>query len=361
MFVLSAADGILAGWGFFDGDLYADFEHPLFGRSDIRSSSFPVAVNMTIMSGTINKIAVGMSGSIAASNTDAWVWGVLTQNRDEGNEPIRLTRNCDDLELSFSSVRSVFGGGLSIGIINNGGSMKMMGWNGFGAFGNRSPQPTPAAPQISSPTSAPSIGAPEIDSITPVSQGSAPFLSSSPSTASPTSSSTALTGGDSPNVGLGVGLFFLFLGLIIIAIVAIFLWRRRSRRKRGGAASEAQSSKPRNTAGTDYSTQLEDIQKSSSNSSDSTKSEEEIEYRALPIEGASPPGRARAMTSWAIEKSEIEFGKVIGKGSFGIVYAGEWRGVPCAIKECAITDEVVRAEFLAEAELMLKLRPNVRS
>jgi len=59
---------------------------------------------------------------------------------------------------------------------------------------------------------------------------------------------------------------------------------------------------------------------------------------------------------WLIDESELEYGKVLGSGSFGVVYKGNWRNAAVAIKEC--TNVANMDDFLEEAKLMLKLRPH---
>eukprot|EP00727_Mastigamoeba_balamuthi_P003259 m51a1_g12930 putative protein kinase (323) ;mRNA; r:1695-2941 len=64
---------------------------------------------------------------------------------------------------------------------------------------------------------------------------------------------------------------------------------------------------------------------------------------------------------WEIPYAELELGKKMGEGTFGIVYRGRWRGTPVAIKmlKSNVTAHVLR-DFKAEVGLMGRMRhPNV--
>jgi len=65
--------------------------------------------------------------------------------------------------------------------------------------------------------------------------------------------------------------------------------------------------------------------------------------------------------NFEIPYEELEFGKVLGQGSFGEVRAGYWRGTEVAIKANIIQDDKDRQEFIREAKLMVNLRPHVRT
>jgi hypothetical protein len=189
------------------------------------------------------------------------------------------------------------------------------------------------------------------------------------------------------SVGLGVGISLL---VVIIAVIVLIVVLRN--RKNGNspttkpAANTAPSPQP--TSNYENAVVMESVsssdassakvvkktkkpksKKKESSESDSSSSEEESVsnssekpifkddgvYGALPAE---QPRQHRAYSHWAIPFSELDLGKSIGRGSFGVVYKGKWRGVTVAIKECAITDPGTLKEFLAEAELMLQMRPN---
>jgi len=65
---------------------------------------------------------------------------------------------------------------------------------------------------------------------------------------------------------------------------------------------------------------------------------------------------------WEIDYSEIVIKREIGRGGFGVVYKGEWRGISVAVKQ--IIKEKMSPElferFLQEISIMSKLHhPNV--
>jgi serine/threonine protein kinase len=47
----------------------------------------------------------------------------------------------------------------------------------------------------------------------------------------------------------------------------------------------------------------------------------------------------RALFGWIIQREELTFEKVIGRGAFGEVFRGTWRGQPCAIKNIFERDQ----------------------
>ncbi|KAL6063116.1 Tyrosine-protein kinase receptor [Balamuthia mandrillaris] len=61
---------------------------------------------------------------------------------------------------------------------------------------------------------------------------------------------------------------------------------------------------------------------------------------------------------FALDYNELEFGKQIGQGSFGVVYQGEWRLTPVAIKLLNNLKQEQLEEFQQEVELMQNLRPH---
>lgn len=73
-------------------------------------------------------------------------------------------------------------------------------------------------------------------------------------------------------------------------------------------------------------------------------------------EGASKP-------EWEIEIGELEFHKSIGKGGFGEVFKGTWRGTEVAIKKILLArskESKALEEFRSEIAIMSKLRhPNI--
>jgi hypothetical protein len=64
---------------------------------------------------------------------------------------------------------------------------------------------------------------------------------------------------------------------------------------------------------------------------------------------------------WMIPFSDVTFGKKLGQGAFGVVYAGKWRkSTDVAIKQSTVlcVDDAAIDAFKAEALLMLELRPH---
>lgn len=69
-----------------------------------------------------------------------------------------------------------------------------------------------------------------------------------------------------------------------------------------------------------------------------------------------------APSTWEVPFSELVFKKPIGKGSYGEVYVGDWRGTVVAIKQFSVRamNERNRALFQAEVDVMARLRhPNI--
>jgi len=66
------------------------------------------------------------------------------------------------------------------------------------------------------------------------------------------------------------------------------------------------------------------------------------------------------MSQWYVDFKEIVLGEEIGRGAFGVVYKGEWRGSVVAIKKMLMDNLLNKdpANFKAEASLMKSLRPH---
>jgi hypothetical protein len=61
---------------------------------------------------------------------------------------------------------------------------------------------------------------------------------------------------------------------------------------------------------------------------------------------------------WLVPIADISFGKLLGKGTQGEVYLGQWRGSSIAVKKIDLNNvepEII-AEFCGEAEIMRRLR-----
>ena len=68
---------------------------------------------------------------------------------------------------------------------------------------------------------------------------------------------------------------------------------------------------------------------------------------------------AQAQSSWTINYNEIQLGKELGRGAFGIVYRGRWRFTDVAVKVCQGTPSPQDLKtFRDETQLMMSLRPH---
>ncbi|KAL6046695.1 Tyrosine-protein kinase abl1 [Balamuthia mandrillaris] len=62
--------------------------------------------------------------------------------------------------------------------------------------------------------------------------------------------------------------------------------------------------------------------------------------------------------SWNIQFSELTFGEEIGRGGFGVVMKGKWRGTPVAIKQILAKHNDELEQMRSEMEIMQNLRPH---
>jgi len=70
-------------------------------------------------------------------------------------------------------------------------------------------------------------------------------------------------------------------------------------------------------------------------------------------------GSGGLLRPWLIREKEIQLETKLGGGAFGIVYKGKWRNQDVAVKKMLGTFSKQQFEaFLAEAEIMSKLRPH---
>jgi len=70
------------------------------------------------------------------------------------------------------------------------------------------------------------------------------------------------------------------------------------------------------------------------------------------------PNDSSISHKYDLKYTELVFDAQIGKGSFGIVYRGHWRGVEVAIKELISLSQEEKESFIAEAKLMTDLKPH---
>lgn len=74
------------------------------------------------------------------------------------------------------------------------------------------------------------------------------------------------------------------------------------------------------------------------------------------------PVLSRGFTNfdWSIQKQELKFGAVIGRGSSGIIYKGKWRGQNVAIKKL-LPDRLIgeREGAIREAQIVVGIRPHL--
>jgi hypothetical protein len=67
---------------------------------------------------------------------------------------------------------------------------------------------------------------------------------------------------------------------------------------------------------------------------------------------------AKKTSDYGVAYAEIQFGKLLGKGSQGEVFLADWRGIQVAVKkvDTSIVPPAIIDEFCAEADIMRRLR-----
>jgi serine/threonine protein kinase len=69
---------------------------------------------------------------------------------------------------------------------------------------------------------------------------------------------------------------------------------------------------------------------------------------------------AKKVVAPKISPSEMEKGKILGQGMFGVVYLGKCRGHEVAIKELKNFNAELKEDFIAEVEIMAQvLNPHI--
>eukprot|EP01119_Soliformovum_irregulare_P018057 TRINITY_DN5472_c0_g1_i2.p1 TRINITY_DN5472_c0_g1~~TRINITY_DN5472_c0_g1_i2.p1 ORF type:complete len:1076 (+),score=303.21 TRINITY_DN5472_c0_g1_i2:3249-6476(+) len=63
---------------------------------------------------------------------------------------------------------------------------------------------------------------------------------------------------------------------------------------------------------------------------------------------------------WEVNYEDLEIGRRLGEGAFGIVYQAKWRNAACVVKEMKVNseDKLAMKDFLREAHNMKRLRPH---
>jgi serine/threonine protein kinase len=174
--------------------------------------------------------------------------------------------------------------------------------------------------------------------------------------ASAPSQSNLNGGGGGLGVGAIIGIVIGVLAAIAIVVVAVVLVQRRKNRKGDRSASAPQNTKP--------STETKRPKKVPK--AESSSEEGAGNYGTLDVEEQAQNGGELQTfrKEWIISYDDLEFGKQIGRGAFGVVFRGEYGGSDVAIKQCALNiaaDSI--QEFKNEAVFMLNLKrhPNIVS
>ncbi|KAL6079419.1 Tyrosine-protein kinase abl1 [Balamuthia mandrillaris] len=135
-------------------------------------------------------------------------------------------------------------------------------------------------------------------------------------------------------LGLGIGLPLGILLLLAIVLIVAFLVWRNGKKKRLAATKEDLEDGARET------------------------------YGASPMKGkkksksSKAGGKGKGAFNWNIEFSELTFGEEIGRGAFGLVRKGEWRGTSVAIKQILAEHNEELEQMRSEIEIMQNLRPH---
>jgi len=147
---------------------------------------------------------------------------------------------------------------------------------------------------------------------------------------------------------IGVGVVVLCCIVIIITLIVIIS------RKRKGGDSKDEIALQLNGRGGDY-----DVFKASKNANRNSQS-----ISRSPSFSKSPSSLSLTLESTTLDINfvELKFAQEVGRGAFGVVYKGLWRGGDVAIKRMLTEANVMKendvADFLNEAQLMKNLRPH---
>jgi tRNA A-37 threonylcarbamoyl transferase component Bud32 len=184
-----------------------------------------------------------------------------------------------------------------------------------------------------------------------------------------TEDGTAANDGALVGIILGVVFGVLFL-LLVLAGVVIFLKRAQGNKRDtrdeelSGKDTSSSSDEARPPSHYDGAPMLTET-------SPGVETPENAGYNQIPLGGLDTPRTRdgtvltgdRGLGPGEINFDELQMGKEIGRGAFGVVYKGTWRGGVVAIKQLIMPngelDEKELDEFKAEAATMQALRPHV--
>jgi hypothetical protein len=205
--------------------------------------------------------------------------------------------------------------------------------------------PTPAAPTPDVPTPTPAAPTPAVPTPTPA----APTLAApTPAVPTPVNALVSSSNGGSNNDGI-IAIAVIVPLLIIAFCAAIILlfvfWKRKM-----FWFSATSKNNNNNTA------ELSTVVASSTN------------HQNIPLSTNNVPkqtlfGKAVVdlnFKGWLIPFNEISMEQEVGRGAFGVVYKGQWRGTSVAVKQI-LAEEMNEKEikaFIAEISLMHSLRPH---
>jgi hypothetical protein len=146
-----------------------------------------------------------------------------------------------------------------------------------------------------------------------------------------------------PNLGLILGLVFGLLGAVIAVVIAFFVVRTQRRKRVKHGSITANSTNFGGGSNASFHNYPSNVPLNKTNTGSFHGSTAQF-------------GNERG---WEIDFSELVLEEEIGKGSFGVVWKGQWRNTEVAIKQVkGFLTEKQMIEFQHEAGLLGKLRPH---